>query len=185
MLRVVAITALFLGLTGCLSVAKMMGHDYTDPNRTLVLMHIHAPNASFDSVHFNSLGGGDGASILQMDRDDNDCLVMASVMVPDRYGIGYLKFNYQNTEFTTYDFGKDGPAVLTFSAASGAVQYLGGYRVEVGDDSFEFNPTSHCGGEADALSVYQAEVLDEYPKMFSKTVWPERVAARRQAVNRG
>lgn len=158
-------------LAGCLSMAKMFGYDYRDPNNTIVLMTLTGPYV--DSAGFKQAGTGKGYSLFSVANVGKDCMVLGAPLKPGSYEITHLFHNSANTYYTTYQFTEGDKDNLRFKLGSPGIRYIGAYEVGTGKKSFTFQPTRKCGGEKEAVLAYQKEVVESYTEMQG-TVWPGR-----------
>ena len=175
LIRFVFVVALCQGLSGCASFVKAFGHDFTDPQKTMVLMQLYSPKgASFDSAGFRALSGAEDHSMLKSYPQDNGCMTMVSVFDAGKYELVSLYYNRMNQGGDFYEFTPGSPDNVTFQVGSGEVVYIGAYEVGSGDksDTFSFKPTNYCGDEKKAITDYEAHAMGH--SLFRDTVWPER-----------
>jgi len=173
--RAIAVVAICHGLSGCASFAKAFGHDFTNPQKNLVLMQLYSPKrASFDSAGFKALTGAEDHSMLKSFHQDNGCMTMMSVFDEGSYELVNLYYNRMNNGGSFYEFNPGDPGNVTFQVDTGTVIYIGAYEVGSGETSgtFSFSPTDQCGDEKKAITDYDAYAMDH--PMFRDTIWPER-----------
>lgn len=173
--RVIAILAIGYSLSGCTSFIKAFGHDFTDPQKTMVLMQLYSPNgATFDSAGFRALTTAEDHTMLKSYPQKNGCMTMVSVFDAGKYELVSLYYNNMNRGGNFYKFNPGDPDNLTFEVGSGDLVYIGAYEVGSGEKSgtFSFAPTEHCGDEEKAITEYDAHAMDHL--LFRNTVWPER-----------
>lgn len=176
-MRTLGIVLCVAMLSGCLTMAKLFGYDWTDPEQTLVIMQ--AKGVASDSVQFRSLDGEKPRSLMNAGYLNGDCQVFASPVPPGKYELKSLFYNSANTAFYTYEFQEGSPAAIRFEAKPGEVIYLGAYQVSEGGEkkTFNFDKTSSCGDAKAAMQSFQKEFIEGYAFVMDPTPWPARVSA--------